>query len=525
MISAKITYGLALSSLYVLFIMLLPHRTFRVQGIESDLGYYYVPMARELATRYFADEAYTPREYTWEFHGPVYPMMLLIGSKIFGPGGDWGYFVIAKWLSALAGGSLIFLAVIWLGIPAGMLAALSLGLTSLYTECAFSCGTDLVSVALIFWSAFLLQAGKLRRFGVIVAGFLYAFAVDMRHEYVVLLPFAFIALWMRVKEDAGYPWYHPKQRLSPLWFLLPFLLVVAPDMPRWNGTYNAAFKYKAEDARWQDLWPEEAFTGVETDSLTVSYWGYLIHKTDEKYPSLTAVMLDDPAGNFKIWVRDIFQGLKDIPAVWTLPFLSIVFVLFIARKRSDRRRWTLGRIAFAAVLFHFLMITTFGVYVDRYYLLEIIALTLAGSWAFFRLIPAGNRGSLALLITLPFFYQGGMQTREAISRNIRFNGDRYLAYREIIRNDAGGYHPVMMSRDPGVPFNAGAEWHQFPKGVRDLHKYCLERGIRYIYWGSKEAIFRSEYGRIFDYPDDVEPDYTLLDNRYGLLYRVNVIDE
>jgi hypothetical protein len=274
----KIIYGFALSVLYVLFIMLLPHRTFRVQGIESDLGYYYVPMARELATKYFGEEAYTPREYTWEFHGPVYPLMLLLGRKTLGPKGDWGYFVIAKWISALAGGSLILLAVIGLGMPAGILAALSLGLTSLFTECAFSCGTDLVSVALVFWSAFLLQTQKVRRFGVVAAGLLYAFAVDMRHEYIVLLPFAAALLWMRTKGENGYPWYHIKQRLSPIWFFLPYLLVVVPNMPRWNGTYNAAFKYKADDARWQDLWPEEAFTDVETDTLKVSYWGYLIHE-------------------------------------------------------------------------------------------------------------------------------------------------------------------------------------------------------------------------------------------------------
>jgi hypothetical protein len=118
-----------------------------------------------------------------------------------------------------------------------------------------------------------------------------------------------------------------------------------------------------------------------------------------------------------------------------------------------------------------------------------------------------------------------VQTQEAITRNIRFNGDRYLAYRDILQKDTRGRHPVMMSRDPGIPYNAGAEWHQFPKGVGDLHQYSVERGIRYIYWGSKEAIFCSEYGKIFDYPDRVEPDYTLLDRRWGLLYRVNDVGD
>jgi hypothetical protein len=79
----------------------------------------------------------------------------------------------------------------------------------------------------------------------------------------------------------------------------------------------------------------------------------------------------------------------------------------------------------------------------------------------------------------------------------------------------------MMSRHPGIPFNAGAEWHQFPKGVENLHQYCLDRGVRYIYWGSKESIFRSEYGQIFNYPDKIGPEYTLVYDKYGLLYYVN----
>lgn len=523
---AKVIYGIGFTGVFVAFIMLLPHRTFRVQGIESDLGYYYIPMARELATKVCGDEAYVPREYTWHFHGPVYPLALLLGRKTIGPDTDWGYFVAAKWISAFAGGTIILLAMLWLGMPAGLLAALSLTLTSLFTECSFSGGTDLISVALLLWSANLLTpAQPLTKWKGLLAGLLYAFCVDMRHEFVVLLPFGLLYLWVRSRENHRYSWVALKNSASPVYFLLPFVLLIIPNMPQWDGTYNAAFKYKADKARWQDLWPAEAFTAAKTDTVKASYWGYLIHKTDEKYPSLAAVLLDDPTGNFKIWIRDIARGLKDIPAVWVLPFLSIAFVLYSARRDPGGRTLTYGKIAAAAVIFHFLMITTFGVYVDRYYLLEIIALTLAGSWAFFKLVPTTGRGTLALLITLPFFYVGSVTTQEAISRNIRFNGDRYVAYRDIIQNDVKGSHPIMMSRDPGIPYNAGAEWHQFPKGVQDLHRYCIERGIHYIYWGSKEAAFRSEYGEVFDYPERAEPKYTLLDNRYGLLYRVNDFGE
>ncbi len=527
----NLTLGLSMAALFTAFIMLLPHKTFRVQGTESDLGYFYVPMARTLATNLLGEEAYTDREYTWQFHGPVYPLMLLAGRKAIGPDTDRGYFVWAKWLSALAGGLIILLAFLWLGVPEAFLASLCLALSYVFVECSFSCGTDLLAITMLLWAAFILRSTKPSRWKLLIAGLLLAFCVDMRHEFIVLAPFALFYLWKRNKTADEYltagrkrAWYSLKNPYSLLLFLIPFVLIVLPDMPGWNGSYNAAFKYKADDARWQDLWPAEAFTEEATDDVTETYWGYLIRKTDEKYPSLLSVLLDDPVNNAKIWIRDIARGLKDIPAVWTLPFLSIALVFFIARSGVLKPWGTFGRIAFWAVAFHFMMISSFGVYMDRYYLLEMTALTFAGSIAFFKLIPAGKKGYLTLLITLPFFYLGGVETGKVIDRNIGLNGDRFLRYREIVQPEAGKDHALMMSRGPGIPFNAGAEWFQFPKGVSDLHTYCLDRGIRYIRWGSKESAFRSEYSPIFDYPDKVEPYYTEIDRKSGFLYYVNEVE-
>lgn len=530
--STNLILGLQLAALLVVFILCLPHKTLRTQGTESDLGYYYIPMARELATKYFGDEAYQDREYTWNFHGPVYPLMLLLGKKTLGPDTDWGYFSWAKIYSAVAGGSIIFLALLWLGIPGGLLAAISLMFTYLFMECSFSGGTDLVSVAMLLWSAYLISGEKIPYWKALVSGILFAFCVDMRHEFVVLLPLALYFFLKRAGESGDYSVSTEKKLKlykfnipsTLLLFIVPFILIIVPDMPHWNGTYNAAYKYKSGEARWQDLWPEEAYTEQSTDEVTDTYWGYLIHKSDEKYPSIGSVLFTDPHKNAVIWLRDITSGFRDILAVWILPFLSIAFAIYLTRREKTKAFALFGKCCILAVPLHFLMITTFGVYVDRYYLLEIIALTFAGSVAFFNLIPTGKKGVWVLLITLPFFYLGGVETQRVIKWNIQKSGDQFIRYREIVKPANDQAHPVMMSRDPAIPYIAGAEWHQFPKGLSNLHQYCLNRGIRYVRWGSKEAIFRSEYSNILDYPEDVEPEFSLIDRKNGLLYHVNDLD-
>ncbi|MFH1734521.1 MAG: hypothetical protein ABIE92_07405 [bacterium] len=522
----KLIYGLILSSLFVVLILSLPHETPRVKGTEDDLGFFYIPMARDLAASYLGEESYQTRDYAWSFHGATYPAALLLGRKLLGPDDQWGYFNTAKIISALAGGSIILMIVLWLKLPAALLAFITLLITPLFMENAFSGGTDLIAVALVLWAGFFAWQPRLSKKRLLLSGILLAVAIDMRHEYIILLPFMFYFLWRKIRLYYNFDrtiWSikHP----TSLWFFIIPLLFLAFDLPNWNGAYNVAYKYKKGDALQQDLWPEWAFSNQATDDIEVTYHDYLISQSADKYPNIFTVLLDDPIGNFQIWLRDVGRGLYSLLTQWTLCFLAFFLVIFLIISEPKWEGRVLTKLSFWALIAHYLFISSSGFFMDRYFLLEVVLLTIAGSAAVVTLISDRRRQLLLPLVLIPFMIQGGMNTYDHLSEQLRYNGDKYLFYQEIVQAEPDQPHPIMLSRDPGIPFIADAEWHQFPKGLTDLHRYCLDREIRYIRWGTPEHSYREEWRYKLDDPLIALPEFQLLDDTVGKLYYVNDLTE
>lgn len=518
----KLIYGLILASLFVVFILSLPHKTPRVKGTEDDLGFFYIPMARDLATQYFGEPDYQSREYVWTFHGPVYPLALLLGKKTIGPDDQWGYFRTAKIISALAGGSIILMIVMWLKLPAALLAFVTLLVTPIFMENAFSGGTDLIAAALFLWCGFFAWQPRLSRKRLLLTGILLATTIDMRHEYIVLLPFVFYFLWRKIRlyfnfNMSVWSFKHP----TSLWFFMIPVLFLCLDVPHWNGTYNMAYKYKKGDALQQDLWPEWAFQDKSTDNLKVTYQDYLISQSDEKYPNLFSVLFDDPIGNFKVWISDFGSGIYDLLTAWTVPFLAVFLVIFLIIGQSKWEGMVLTKLSFWSLIVHFLFITSVGVFMDRYYLLEIIALTIAGSAAIVTLVENRRRWLLLPLVLIPFIIHAGIKTYDHLATQLRYSGDKYLKYQELVKPEPGQDHAVMLARDPAIPFIAGAEWNQWPKSVTNLQHYCLDRGIRYIRWATPEYSYREEWRDKLDKPANALPEFRLLDDSVGMLYYVN----
>jgi hypothetical protein len=317
-------------------------------------------------------------------------------------------------------------------------------------------------------------------------------------------------------------------RFRTLAYIVPFLVLILPDISNWNGVYNTAFKYNGREAGFhQDIWLEDAYYSNLDIQPENTYFDMIVDKTTIKYPSVKDILLENPLRNLKIWMRDLLHAVSDISGSWVLPFLVIGSLLYIIKKRSKAFTLNNGMILVLGVLLHLFCTTAAVEYMGRYYLLEIVAISFAGSAALVKILPRKQIFIWVMLVAAPFIYHQTQKTEGMIKFNISIGSDDYLHYREIFNKLEVTEKPILLAREPYAPYVAGVEWHQFPKGVDDLHQYCMEKNIKFILWGQYEHYYREEWRMKLENPENASPEFTVIDAspKTGLLYYVNDLSD
>jgi len=502
----RIIVGFALALIYATFVLLIPHDTPRVIGLESDLTMMYINGAAAVDNMFAGHWSAGQPNLLWPdinpftAHGLGYPIVLWTFAWPFtDPVPAWSYFTAAKLVSILASMAVIVLTVLWLGWFPGCIAVVSLFTRPLFFRLSYSGCTDLFVVALLLWAAYCLFR---QRF--MVAGLLYALAVLSRYEYLILLPFVALLI---VKNPT------PKEALATAddsqvadaglrsglmlagrtlaSFLIPILVLLAANvhivgMPAANRG-NLAIHFLEE----------------------IQYGYQLTETVMEKYPSFWSILSADPGRTFNILTRDLWKTTAGLVTAQVVPvlFVGAVFCLF---RRRDNRTWIL----FAALSAHYLALNVFMSQSvnERFFILEIIVLTWLGSSVFQHI----KRWYLLALI--PFLVLGLQQLGREINTQTQRNTDGFLVLREAMRADQ-----TILSMRPQLAFVAGTHWHYWKPGIENIHLYCVENQIDYLLWSSQEVFHQREFRDKFSSSRSAFPEFSTVhaDSNSGILFKVN----
>ncbi len=502
----RIVIGLVLALLYATFVLLIPHHTPRLIGLESDLTMMYINGAAAVDNMFAGQGSRRQLDLLWPdinpftAHGLGYPIVLWMFSRPFSdPVPAWSYFTASKLVSVLAAMAVIVLTVLWLGWFPGCIAVVSLATSPLFFLLSYSGCTDLFVVALLLWAAYCLFRRRL-----MVAGLLYALAIISRYEYLILLPFAAWLIVMNptpkealaTAEDSQVADSGLRSRLmlagrTLASFLIPVLVLLAANfhivgMPISNRG-NLAIHFLEE----------------------VQYGYQLTETVMEKYPSYWSILSADPGRTFNILTRDLWKTTVDLVTAQVVPvlFVGAVFCLF---RRRDNRAWIL----FAALSAHYLALNVFMSQSvnERFFILEIIVLTLLGS-SVFRHVRRWY-----LLALIPFLVIELQQLGQEINTQTHRNTDSYLVLRDALSTDK-----TIFSMRPQLAFVAGTHWRLWKPGTEKIHQYCVENKIDFLLWSSQEVFHLREFRGKFSSTRAALPEFStvLADSNIGILFRVN----
>jgi hypothetical protein len=499
-----IVLGCVLACTYAVFVLSVPHRTPRTSGLETDLTMMYVNGAAAFDRALHGCELGRNECFLWpdidpfSAHGIGYPLALWIAARPFtSPVPGWAYFTAARLLSVLSAMAIIILAIVWLGWFPGWVAALWLSASALFFQLSYSGSTDLFAAALVLWGAYCLA--RRRNF---LGGLLLGLAFITRYEYLILLPF--LALWTVWLGRARHRPVGPPpagQRsarhrsdangLRSLGILLvPVLGCLALNLllvgPPASNRVNLAVHYLPE----------------------VQHHYQFDETMRKRYPDYWAILAADPGRTMSILFRGLGKTTADLAWVQVGPVL-LAGALIVLYRRRYRTFWILS----AALAAHYLFLSIVMRPTDgaRLYIVEIVALTMAGSLSF------GQARRWYLLALVPFLVVGFQHVARETGFQVRKNADPCLELRGRLEPDA-----TILGVRPFVAYVAGTHWRYWSPRIGDLYRYCLENRIDYVQWTGQEQFHRREYAPQLRRSRAGRPEFTAVyRGKLGYLLRVN----
>lgn len=529
----KVALGLFFMLAYIGFILVVPHRTPSTQGIESDFVCTYIPQSQELHDAITGVERDKPfydyfESQSWLYHGIPYPLMLNALAPLFKkdtPVRGWHYFKANKMLSAVMGASVLLLVIIVFGIKFGWIIAAILALHPMLFSFSYACSSDIIAVVLALWAMYFIRSGKW--WVVAIAGLFYAASVGVRHEYIALLPVGIY--YVCVSKD--------KWKIYPAAFLVPVVLIILPDSRSWVTSSTVPYKY-IEHAGREDEFPPQMFE-VDMDTIE-NYYVHQVNTARKYYPGLLGVIKIAKFNFVKVLTRDIFRTIKYVfGQIW---FALVPIFLFA--------RWNQVKWIVIALAVHVFVTNVFGVWAERYFLLEIIVLLVMGIYyIIWYLDPLKSFGKtyggrkyiwvvdIVLFLVIAVAQVG--ETKDAVGYRTTISGERYEHFRGnltqyiLLKNER---MPRVLARRGQAAFIAGWNWHPWPPKVRNLYEYCIRYDIDYVLWSGFERVHRSEWENKLRFQqvaasgDSIRvvapnclPEFTMVDfnYRYGSLYYVN----
>lgn len=485
----RIALGLIAALIYGAFVGLVPHKYPRNQGMETDLIMAYVHGAYYLkeGTRLWSDLE------PFKTQGLGLPLVLAIFGGLFDPPqrtgdyGDrqlpgWGYFTAGKWVSLLSAMAVILLLFVWLGMKAGLIASIALGVSPLFFELSYSGCTDVFAVSLILWAAYSAFRGK-----PLLAGILFGYAAITRYEFILFSPFAFWCFWRFSKPKSVLAF------LAPAAVLLALNFSVA-EFPPSGGKYNLALHY-LNDQNQPDM--------------------FLSSKL-EQHPSVMSIIFADPLYTLKIFLRDLWNLIAKIGMIQIWPVLFFTALLSLSLSGDGTIRPPYRKVLILALAAHFLLIcfTVFHHETIRYFLIEIIALTMLGS----HFISKLRWGKLFIL--LPIFIFNFNLLAVEVKTQVGRTSEIYKPIGQYV-----GPEDSIMSLRPTLAFVNGVKWRYWPLEEKNIYIYCNDQDIDFVYWGGFEMFNRPEWGGKFKNADAAMPEFLpIYYDDYGVLLYVNKAD-
>ncbi len=498
--------GFVLAVAYAVFILLFPHATPRLTGLETDLTMMYVNGASALGDLIAGRGATARDSLLWPdvnpflAHGLGYPLALWVFAlPLSNPVPAWSYFTAAKLVSILAAAAVIVLAFVWLGRLPGCVAVAALATSPLFFRLSYLGCTDLFAAALVLWAAFCLAGNRS-----LPGGILYALAVVSRYEYLLFLPFVIWWIFRDGRKEESTPGADRGRDQGPGrgrcglsvarplgWFLLPvifllganFLLVGLPA----SNVHNVAIHYlEGVDHGFQ-------YTGAIAD----------------RYPTYWAILAADPRRTLEIFVRDLGKTTAAVAAIQMAPLLTVGAVLFLWRRKSRKTLPLVG-----ALLVHFLVLvfTINQPGSERFFIVQILALGLLGA----AMSAHYRRWYLVLLIPSLVLNLQGL-ARE-IDTQQRSSADPFREFR-----GRGWSDRTILSVRACTAFVAGTRWRYWKPGIEDLYRYCQDNDIDFVHWTRPEYHHRPEYRGKFGNPAAAEPEFFAVhvNRKLGILFAVN----
>jgi len=497
-LSDRLAVGIVLALAYLGLVLLLPHDIPLSQGVESDFFVTYAAQAQQVGD-YVAKRNPDPHynyfdHSSWRYHGLPYPIIIWTVSQLFKadePVKGWQYFRAGKVISAVAGASLLGLAVLAFG-GAGVLVALVLGCLPMFLNYSFYVGSDMIACALSLWAIFFFVKVGWR--WPLLAGVLFSLSVGVRHEYLALLPVGIIY----ALRDLGW------KPLLP--FLAPVLLLLVVSSGGWSGHCTMPDKYLG--TLHFDEFPPQAFAQSDMDTVE-NFYSWRERALKASYPGLLSIWRE--AG---LWMPLIF--FRDLGRTVYLVISCVLFplVFFVL----GFRKWFWYVVGLMAA--HVLLTNFAGVWTDRYFLFELILIVGLGIWALSQLPSRWVKYGLLLVCLIAFLPACWQQ----VAQNKRLLQHEFVMFRReptwFVQQQRGADHrPKLLSTRGQAAFIAGWDWQCLPKNVHNLHEYCLRFGIDYVLWTGFEQRLRPEWAGKMNDPNTARPEFQLVSyGNYGYLY-------
>jgi len=174
------------------------------------------------------------------------------------------------------------------------------------------------------------------------------------------------------------------------------------------------------------------------------------------------------------------------------------------------------KILIFALLAHLLLIcfTVFHWQTIRYFLIEIVVLTMLGSYFIVDLCWK------KLWILIPIFIFNFNLWAANVETQVNRTSEIYKPIGQYVKPENS-----IMSLRPMLAFVNGVKWRYWPIEESNIYIYCNQQNIDFVYWGGFEMYNRSEWKEKFSTIDNALPEFIpIYYDKYGVLFYVNKAD-
>ena len=500
--------GLAIAALYffVMLVISLKYHIVGDYGVETDFYWSYVPQAKQIL------EGTIPIE---DFHGPVYPIVLALISLV-----SKDLFHAGVVLSILAGAVSLFLIFEILKklfrSDIALMGTAIVAVNTTFVQYSYTAGTDMLFMALVTASAFLLlREHEMRGMNIALSALLAGIAYLTRYNGIFAVVAVPLAILLANPFQIAF-----KQRLRPAGlFIGVFLLTIATwgiyclvekGSFFYNRNYlNIAYEMFAKGRMsWDQYWSVEA----------------------QKFTSLTQVIFADPGLFFGTLVRNFFEHLlSDLGKLvgWQLGAFSIVgIVMFI---RGKPQPLLMSYFLLSLCFFGVLLLVFYGERFSMYLLpiyavlaLKVLTWQQLAQYRFWKSVQIGAMASFVLVLW------SAVNSYQFNSVNIDSGPKEVVSVAEWFDKNIGQAERgrIIVARKPHIAYYLDMKMQLFPyvNTYEDLIAEMRKVNAAYLYFGLMEAGMRPQFQYLLDprnAPAELKP---LTYTRYppAVLYKVEL---